>query len=151
MKKIAVTTLLVLALAVFTSGCASVTQPAAPVVPVATNIAVPATPTIIGTWQGTMQGYEEGIGFTDYKGEMISMVVTEQKGRIFSGYISFGANSTKQLPMAGVLGRDGRTFAMVENVNGYTTGEIIGGNTMELTHIDDAEPYSAALDTLKKV
>jgi hypothetical protein len=98
-----------------------------------------------------MTGYEEGVGFTDYNNTKITMVVTEQKGRIFSCYLTFGHTSTEKLACAGVIGRDGRTFAMVEGVNGYTAGEIIGTDTIELTHIDDAQPFGAALDTLTRV
>lgn len=151
-------TLMIIILAVLACGCtatapSSQTTPAAipslaPPVP-ATPVAL-ATPNLTGTWTGTMLGYEEGVGFTNYDNLAITMVVTEQKGRLFSGHLTFG-NRTETLAMAGVISRDGRTFALVENVNGYTTGEIIGGDTMELTHVDDAEPYSVALDTLKKV
>ncbi|MDO9325436.1 MAG: hypothetical protein Q7T80_10825 [Methanoregula sp.] len=79
------------------------------------------------------------------------MIVTEQQGRLFSGNLKFGSNSTETMPIAGVISRDGRTFAMVENANGYTSGELTGTDTMELTFMDDADPYSAALDTLKRV
>ena len=152
-------TLIILILAVLACGCTA-TAPssqatpgaaataATPPVP-ATPVAV-ATPDLTGTWTGTMLGYEEGVGFTDYNNLAITMVVTEQKGRLFAGHLKFG-NRTEPLAMAGVIGRDGTTFALVENVNGYTTGAIIGGDTIELTHVDDADPYSVALDTLKKV
>jgi hypothetical protein len=149
---------LIIILAVLACGCTATApssqttpaaiQPSVPPMP-ATPVAV-ATPDLTGTWTGTMLGYEEGVGYTDYNNLPITMVVTEQKGRLFSGHLTFG-NRTETLAMAGVLGRDGRTFTLVENVNGYTTGEIIGGDTIELTHVDDAEPYSVALDTLKKV
>jgi len=151
-------TLIIIVLAVLACGCTA-TAPSSqttpePILsstpPVPAKPVVVATPDLTGTWTGTMLGYEEGVGFTDYDKLAITMVVTEQKGRLFSGHLKFG-NRTETIAMAGVLGRDGRTFALVENVNGYTTGEIIGGDTMELTHVDDAEPYSVALDTLKKV
>jgi hypothetical protein len=147
--KIALTILLVI-LAVLACGCTA-TAPSA--TPAAATPAAPApiTPNLLGTWIGTMLGYEERIGFTDYGKMPITMVVTEQQGRLFSGYLKFGVNSTQTLAMAGVIGRDGKTFAIVENVNGYTTGEFIGTDTIELTHVDDADPYSVAIDTLKRV
>jgi hypothetical protein len=109
------------------------------------TLPVPATPDLTGTWTGTLPGYEEGVGFTDYNNLTITMVVTEQKGRLFSGHLTFG-NRTETPAMAGVISRDGRTFVLVENVNAYTTGEIIGGDTLEPTHVDDTEPCSVALD-----
>jgi len=143
--KIAVTILLII-LTVLACGCTATAPSATPAA-----ATTPTTPSLKGTWSGTMLGYEENIGFTDYGKMPITMVVTEQQGRLFSGYLKFGVNSTTPLAMAGVIGRDGKTFALVENVNGYTTGELIGTDTIELTHVDDADPYSVALDTLKRV
>jgi len=147
--KIAISIFLVI-LAVISCGCTA-QSPAPAEVPVAATLAAAATPNLIGTWIGQMQGYEERIGYTDYGQMPITMIVTEQHGRLFSGHLTFGVNSTTTLPMAGVISRDGKTFAMVENANGYTTGELTGTDTMEMTHIDDADPYSAALDTLRRV
>jgi hypothetical protein len=147
--KLALTIILVI-LAVLACGCTATAPSATPAA--ATPAApVPTTPNLLGTWIGTMLGYEERIGFTDYGKMPITMVVTEQQGRLFSGYLKFGVNSTQTLAMAGVIGRDGKTFAIVENVNGYTRGEFIGTDTIELTHVDDADPYSVAIDTLKRV
>jgi hypothetical protein len=150
--KTVLTILLVLAL--LACGCTS-TAPspaatAATTTPAPVAPSVPATPNLTGTWTGTMLGYEEGTGFTDYNRLPITMVVTEQKERLFVGHLKFG-NRTETLAIAGVISRDGRTFALVENVNGYTTGELTGTDTIELTHVDDSDPYSVALDTLKRV
>lgn len=147
--KIAITILLVI-LAVLACGCTS-TAPSTTTTTATVTTAAAATPNLIGTWTGSMQGYEERIGYTDYNKMPITIVVTEQHGRLFSGHLSFGVNTTETMPLAGIISRDGKTFAMVENANGYTTGELIGTDTLELTHIDDADPYSAALDTLKRV
>jgi hypothetical protein len=144
--KIAFAILLVI-LAVLACGCTSTSSQAVTVVPTPAPVVIP---NLTGTWTGQMQGYEERVGFTDYGKLSITMVVTDQQERLFSGYLRFG-NSTETLPLAGVISRDGRTFAMVENANGYTTGELTGTDAMELTHIDDADPYSAALDTLRRV
>ncbi|MBN2735231.1 MAG: hypothetical protein JXQ82_10325 [Methanomicrobiaceae archaeon] len=109
-------------------------------------------PDITGTWTGLMQGYNENKGFTDYGNQPMSMVVTEQKGRIFAGSIVLTFNgTTRSTPMTGVIGRDGRTFSMVEKNNGYTTGEIISDDTIELTwRYDGGDSFGAALDILKR-
>jgi len=54
------------------------------------------------------------------------------------------------VPMAGVIGSNCRSLSLVEDGNGYTFGEITGKNEIQLTHLDDAEPFSVALDTLKR-
>ncbi|OPX72296.1 MAG: hypothetical protein A4E40_00951 [Methanoregulaceae archaeon PtaU1.Bin059] len=42
-------------------------------------------PNLLGNWSGTMTGYTEGKGFIDYSGTQITMMVTGQKDRIFTG------------------------------------------------------------------
>lgn len=109
-------------------------------------------PDITGTWTGYAQGYDEKSGFTDYGNSQISIVVTEQQGRIFAGNILAPRNgSIYATPIAGVIGRDGRTFSMVEKNNGYTTGEIVSNDTIELIWRNDGTSFGAALDTLKRV
>ena len=154
MKQIAFTVILVLLLALLAAGCTSASQPAAPAAAPAASQAAPAAaeiPDLVGTWNGTMQGYEEGKGYMDMSKDTMSMVVTEQKGRIFSGHYLFVLQTRQyNIPFAGVIGADGKSLSIVENANGYTTGTI-SGNTIELTHMDDADPYSVAIDTLKRV
>jgi len=141
--------ILAVILAVLACGCTA-TAPSSQTTTTAAPPAASVIPNLTGTWTGTMLGYEEKIGFTNYNNAPITMVVTEQQGRLFAGYLKFGSGSTETLAMAGVISRDGRTFALVENVNGFTTGELTGADTIELTHVDDADPYSVALDTLKR-
>jgi hypothetical protein len=141
--------ILAIILAVLACGCTA-TAPSSQTNSAAPPPAASGLPNLTGTWTGTMLGFEEKIGFTNYNNAPITMVVTEQHGRLFAGHLKFGANSTETLEMAGVISRDGRTFALVENANGYTTGELTGTDMIELTHVDDAEPYGVALDTLKK-
>ena len=136
-------------LTVLACGCTA-TAPSSQTNPAPAPPAGSAIPNLTGTWTGTMLGYEEMTGFTDYNNAPITMVVTEQQGRLFAGSLKFGSGSSGTLAMAGVISRDGRTFALVENANGYTTGEFTGTDTIELTHVDDAEPWGVALDTLKR-
>ena len=139
--KIALSIILVI-VAVLVSGCTSAvpSQPAAPV-----------TPTLTGTWTGTMAGYDQGTGYTDYGNTTMSMVVAEQHGRLFSGTFLYRFNSTVQtVHMAGIIGSDGRTLAVVEEGNGYTTGEITG-DTIQLSYLDNSLPISVDIDTLKRV
>jgi len=138
-------TFLVIVIAVLACGCtaASSSVPAAP---------VQAIPNLTGTWSGPMYGYDEGTGFTDYHNEPISMVVTGQQERIFAGHFSFLFNGTPYtIPFAGVIGRDGKTLTITEKDNGYTSGVMIAENEIELTYLHDKKPYSASIDTLKRV
>jgi hypothetical protein len=73
-------TLLGLTIAVFVCGCMA----AAPA-----QTTAPAVPSLVGTWTGSKQGYDEAGGFTDYPFLKATMTITEQHGRLFSGYILF--------------------------------------------------------------
>jgi len=144
-------TFLVVILAVLACGCTSATAPAgtsATPAP-ATNTAIP---NLVGNWTGPMLGYDEGTGFSDYQNKTMTMVIAEQHGRIFSGYVQFFWNGKEHATgIAGVIGTDGRTFSMVEKDSGYTFGTILANNEIELTYLHDSTPYSVALDSLKRV
>ncbi len=158
MRPITFTMLLVLALALTAAGCTSAQPPAAPVTTAAeTPVQAPAasvtavTPNLIGTWSGPMQGYDEGSGFSDYNKTPMYMVITEQQGRIFAGYLTFGMTGTEsRYPVAGVISRDGSTFTLTEKDNGYSQGAIIAPDEIEITWAKDATPFSVAIDTLKR-
>ena len=144
--------ILVIVLAVLACGCTSPKESSAPAA--ATSLATPApavVPALAGTWTGPMAGYDEGTGFTDYNSTVMSMVVTEQHGRIFTGSFTFGMTGTEsRYPVAGVIGRDGRTFSVVEKENGYMSGTIVADNEIELVWMDDKTPFGVAIDTLKR-
>jgi hypothetical protein len=109
-------------------------------------------PDLTGTWAGPMKGYDEGTGFSDYSNATMQFVVTEQKDRIFSGRLVFTFNGTQEsIGVAGVIAPDGKSFVMAEKDNGYSTGWILPDNGIELTYLHETTPYSAAIDTLKRV
>ena len=66
-----------LILALFMCGCTTTSQEPAPTVHV--------TPDLLGNWSGTMYGYIEGTGYTNFSEETMTMMVTEQHDRVFSG------------------------------------------------------------------
>ncbi|NMB78551.1 MAG: hypothetical protein GYA23_05590 [Methanomicrobiales archaeon] len=153
MKAITGMFILLITCVVLVTGCTSSPAPV-PQAPAATvpMVTAAAPPDLVGSWAGTMQGYRKDKGFEDFSTSTITMVVTEQQGRIFAGhYVIRLTSSELNIPFAGVISRDGRTFSIVEDGNGYTNGEITGTGTIELTHVDDAPPFSVAIDTLKKV
>jgi hypothetical protein len=154
--KIAVAILFVI-LAVLAGGCIGTAPSGTAPTPAVTLVTpgpvpAPALPDLTGTWTGPTQGYDEGIGFTDYPGLSLALNVTEQHGRLFTGRVEFTMNGTRSaLPVAGVISRDGTTFSMVEKGAGYSTGVVLGKDEIELMYMDDHTPFSAAVDTLKRV
>jgi hypothetical protein len=141
-----------LILACIATGCTSTSPAATPVSAIPLTPSDPGLSDLTGTWAGPMQGYDEGVGFTDYPDLKIALVVEEQHGRVFSGKILFTANgSHSSTGFAGIIGRDNRTFTFTEKDGGYCTGEILGNDEIEITYLHDGSPYSAAVDSLKRV
>ena len=99
-----------------------------------------------------MTGYEGSMGFTDYSTVTMTMTISEQHGRIFSGYSVFTENGTKtRTPIAGIIGRDGRTISTAEQGGGYCLGEVVGPDEIELVYLQDGEQYGVAIDSLRRV
>jgi len=134
-------TLLLTTFLILACGCTSAATPAT----------TPALPDLRGTWTGPMQGYDEGIGFSEYPFLTMDMVIEEQHGRLFSGHMLFNANGTKwTTEIAGAIGRDNRTLSMVEKDGGYCFGEVLAEDEIDLTYVQDGPEYSIAVDYLKR-
>jgi hypothetical protein len=146
-------TILLVILAVLACGC-STTAPAVPASPVLPGTPVAtAIPDLTGNWTGPVKGYDEGSGFTNYPNVTMSLMVTEQRDRFFSGYFVFRQKSGEESStgVAGVISRDGRTLTMVEKGGGYNSGVILSSDEIELTYVHDVTPYSVAVNSFKRV
>ena len=149
--KIALTILFIIIIAVLTCGCTTPTPVAVQPTAQPTTFQITAIPNITGTWSGTMQGYEKNTGFTDYGNETMTMFVTGQQGRLFSGHYTWTSNGTVVTEgFAGVIGPEGRTLSTAEEDDGYSSG-IISGSEIELTWHQAGPQYNVAIDTLKRV
>ena len=143
----------ILVLAVLVCGCTTTNaqNTVAAATPEIPNLVVP---NIIGNWTGTMKGYDYGTGFNDYAGYTMTLSVLEQQDRVFSGEVSFTAPIGTPVwgvtPFAGVIARDGREITIIENEGGYSSGSLIASDEMELIYADGREPFSIAIDSLKK-
>ena len=137
----------VLILAVLICGCTTAPQENT------STAAAAATPSLLGNWTGTMNAYEHGVGYNDYAGYNMTMKVTEQKGRIFSGEFLFTNQSgiLSSNTCAGVIGRDGKTLTMVEDGGGHSSGSVVATGEIELIYSNGNDPFEIAIDSLKKV
>lgn len=147
--KIAATAFLLI-IAVIACGC---TAPAPAAAPAATqkDTLSQTPPDLTGTWVGPTVGYEPVAGFTNYGNTTMSMIVSEQRGRIFAGTFVFGnGNATESIPFSGVIGRDGKTLTIPQKGSGYSFGEIVAAGEIELIYVDDGMRYTSSIDTLKK-
>jgi len=140
-------TILLLIIAVLASGCTTAT-------PVAPPVQTPVTtlPHLTGNWTGPMLGFDEREGFTNHPFLTAVMTVSEQHGRVFSGFITFRSNGTESIDeFAGVVGRDNRTLTIAEHGGGYCTGEVLSPDEIELIYMQDGSPYSISIDSFKRV
>jgi hypothetical protein len=134
-----------LLLAVLISGCTTVSQES--------TTAVADPPSLLGNWSGTINGYTEGEGYNNATGSIMTMQVTEQKGRLFSGDFIF-TNQTgvwKNVTCAGAIGRDGTSISMIQHGGGYSSGSLVAPGEIEFIYADGAEPFQIVIDSLKKV
>jgi hypothetical protein len=135
----------ILLLAVLIGGCTTVSPES--------GGAVASSPSLLGNWNGTVNGYTEGMGYSAFSGDTMTMKVTEQRGRIFSGKIVL-ANQRgvwKDVSCAGVIGRDGRTLSLVEGGGGHSSGVLVAPGEIEFIYSYGAEPFTIAINSLKKV
>lgn len=103
---------------------------------------------LIGVWKGTAVGYEENAGFTDFGEDVFIMNITEQKDRIFSGYLLTqdlaGSNIKKSI--VGVFSNDGTEIYLAEHGQGLSMGKILGPDEFELIYLDSGNITFAAID-----
>ncbi|MDD1718437.1 MAG: hypothetical protein LUQ25_00125 [Methanoregulaceae archaeon] len=142
MKRILCITFLLVTVALL-CGCTTTTP--------VNDAAIVRPPVLIGNWTGPMNAYVEGVGYTDFQGETITLLVTEQHDRIFSGTLYFLPAEPGDVPQefAGVIDRDGRTFRLVEE-GGYSTGTLVSPDEMDVIYLDTTKPFSVAIDSLKR-
>ncbi len=116
--------------------------------------ALPETPDLIGNWTGTIIAYEDGEGYTTFDGALVTISVTEQQDRIFSGeffYTDRNGNAIwETAAFAGAIRRDNRTLTMVEEGGGRSFGSLIAPDEMELIYMYGGEPFCVSIDSLKR-
>ena len=110
-------------------------------------------PNLVGLWSGVGTGYgDEGGYVSDEDSDILTMNVTEQRGRIFNGVVTYtedGVEMTEEF--AGVIALDNTTFYIAEFGSGYDVGTIISEDEVELLYLQDGEGGGVFIDTLRRV
>jgi hypothetical protein len=142
-----------LAAAILAGGCiSSVTTTTPTATPTPYEVLTPPGNTLLGNWTGTMVSYDEGTGYADNGNRTMSMAVTGEKDRLFSGTMVIQANGTVYtVPIAGIMAKDRQSFVLVEKNFGYVTGTFVNGNEIELDWHNDGPEIGVAIDTLQRV
>ncbi len=109
--------------------------------------ALPAMPNMTGHWNGTSVGYTGQSGYL-LTPSPVSMDVSEQDGRFFSGTVSFLLNDTMvEKEFAGIFARDGKSFLTIETPAGFSHGILLSVNEVHLVFRDNSDPSGISVDT----
>jgi hypothetical protein len=107
-------------------------------------------PDLLGTWNGTFIGYRDQSGYQVFQGA-ITMEVTGQNGRLFTGQVSYALNGTGTTKeFAGVLGPDGKMIETIELPDGFGDGVVVTADEIELIFRDEVNPSMIAIDTFRR-
>jgi hypothetical protein len=141
MKRVAC--LVIFACIALCAGCTTVnTTPQAPA----------TTPSLLGNWTGSVKGYTE-MGYRDFGWVNVTMSVTDQKDRFFSGYMILPRinGTTRTEGFAGTISHDGKSFRIVEyDTHEHDDGWILSENEIEMVFMADSEPQKIILDSFKR-
>lgn len=109
--------------------------------------ALPDMPGMIGHWNGTSVGYYQQSGYQLTRSS-ITMDITQQDGRFFSGTVSVVRNNTPiEKEFAGIFTRDGTSFKTIENPDGFSNGIVISADEVQLVFRDNDDPSRISIDT----
>lgn len=91
----------------------------------------PKVPQLTGTWEAT--GYfmhDAKNGFTTASGKTATMVIREQKGRVFAGEVTWTGKVSGKDTFSGVIDKDGDNFYFVGHGDGLRLGKLEGPDAL---------------------
>jgi hypothetical protein len=107
-------------------------------------------PNLVGNWTGSYEGYANGAGYkAANETGAITLVISEQSGRIFAGNLSELGHETEGF--SGVIASDNKTIYMAEYDSGYDVGTVLSDDTIELAYLEDGENGGAFIDEFHRV
>jgi hypothetical protein len=117
------------------------------------GICTAQVPDLVGNWTGTQNAYIAENGFYNLsENESTHMVITEQKDRLFTGYVTYPSNGKEAVEnFAGAIGLDNKTLQIAELFDGYDFGTIISDDEIELIYLADGENGRTVIDRLYRI
>jgi hypothetical protein len=118
-----------------------------------TGICTAQVPDLVGNWTGSQNTYvAENGSYKLYENQSTSLVITEQKDRLFTGYVTYPSDGKEIVEnLAGAIGLDNKTFQVAESNEGYDFGTIISDNEIELIYLADGENGRTVINTLYRI
>jgi hypothetical protein len=119
----------------------------------AMGICAAQVPDLVGNWTGSQNAYiaENGV-YRLSENESTSLAITEQKDRLFTGYVTYPSNGKEIVEnLAGAIGLDNKTFYIAELNEGYDFGTIISDDEIELIYLADGGQGRTVINKLHRV
>lgn len=110
-------------------------------------------PDLVGNWTGSQNAYiaENGV-YNLSENESTRMIITEQKDRLFTGYVTYPSNGKEVAEnFAGAIGLDNKTLQIAELFDGYDFGTIISDDEIEIIYIADGENGRTVINRLYRI
>lgn len=117
------------------------------------GICTAQVPDLVGNWTGSQNAYiaENGV-YRLSENESTSLAITEQKDRLFTGYVTYPSNGKEVVEnLAGAIGLDNKTFYIAELNEGYDFGTIISDDEIELIYLADGGQGRMVINKLHRV
>jgi len=118
-----------------------------------TGICTAEVPYLVGNWTGSQNTYvAENGSYRLFENQSTSLVITEQKDRLFTGYVTYPSDGKEIVEyLAGAIGLDNKTFYVGEMNEGYDFGTIISEDEIELIYLADGENGRTVINTLYRI
>lgn len=118
-----------------------------------TGICTAEVPNLVGNWTGSQNTYvAENGSYKLFENQSTSLVITEQKDRLFTGYVSYPSDGKEIVEyLAGAIVLDNKTFYVGEMNEGYDIGTIISDDEIELIYLADGENGRTVINTLYRI
>lgn len=118
-----------------------------------TGICTAEVPYLVGNWTGSQNTYvAENGSYKLLENESTSLVITEQKDRLFTGYVTYPADGKEIVEsLAGAIGLDNKMFYVAESSEGYDFGTIISEDEIELIYLADGENGRTVINRLYRM
>jgi hypothetical protein len=118
----------------------------------ATGICAAEIPDLVGNWAGKGPGYNEETGYVVDSDNILNFSITEQKGRLFNGELTYNLNGTDVVEgFAGTISPDNKTFYIAEFISGYDVGTVVSEDEIDLMYLLEGKAGAVFIETLRRV
>jgi len=117
------------------------------------GICTAEVPYLVGNWTGSQNTYvAENGSYKLLENESTSLVITEQKDRLFTGFVTYPSDGKEIVEnLAGAIGLDNKTYYVAESNEGYDLGTIISDDEIEHIYIADGENGRIVINRLYRI